>query len=397
MSSTGILGSRTASSRSDSDESDDERSSKKRRESHHLQQAGGMFGIVGDMWRNIGTIIKEGLQRSQATGTPDNVFSYRRNKYNNLFIQLCTLAPDLVQEIASGGPDGVRLVVDKLDKGRSKTRGDLVHGIKKAIPDWHTFLPEDGHRKNKARRGFHHDEYGRLLCPAALDWADPAVRTGIRNCNPMYRVSATDWPIFLWEDERLDMDNVTVGFLRGRLVVQAVIFMMHGPSAVGDSDQHGEIRTNGNRRPRAARHGVNHVTPAAIAYGAVLVHFAMSAQSHMSAGGSGGKWPYEAFYHALVEHVERYMDEPDRRDLLAWWKTQVFGAVFDESSDDEDGGDGHAGASIMTRMREQARSRQARSAAGSSATGAAGSSTMGGAGPSAAGGAGYAGGAGAVA
>ncbi|KAI0039302.1 hypothetical protein FA95DRAFT_1599881 [Auriscalpium vulgare] len=217
-------------------------------------------------------------------------------------------------------------------------------------------------------RGFVHPEFGRLLCPVTLNWDDPVVRAGIRDHDPKYPTGPKHWAAFLWANERLDPDNEMAGFLRGHLLTKAARAILLGPSAAdndGDADGAGEpsSRSVGSSKPRAAKWRIVHITPAAIAHMATLVHFALSSQATMAAGGDGGKWPYEQFYHHIVTFIERHMEDSDREELLAWWDVQVLSGIHnDEDSADEDENTDPAELSIMARMRLKSKTRAAEGA-----------------------------------
>ncbi|KAI0038330.1 hypothetical protein FA95DRAFT_1613469 [Auriscalpium vulgare] len=330
------LGRRPGSARPDADDEEESPSKKSRADSHPLSLAGGIFGIMGDMWRNVAAIIKEGLKRSQsATEVPSTVYTAQQNKYYDLYKTLTTFAPDLVSDIRSRSTGGSKEVARMIEKGRSRTRSSLVHTIKTAICDWHEFS-DDGFRKIKAKRGFNCEESGRLLCPATLDWNDPAVKAGLRDRDPRFPAAENDLPVFLWEDERVNHASPNIGFLRSDILVKALRHILLGPSCADDTGAH-DGHSGGTEKPRAGKNNIKHITPAAIAYTATLVHFALSSQTQMAAGGSGGNWPYEKFYRGLVAYIEGAMTPAERDGLLAWWDARVLSGIAndDESSDDE--------------------------------------------------------------
>lgn len=42
------------------------------------------------------------------------------------------------------------------------------------------------------------------------------VRRALQNGSRKYPAGARDWPLVLWEDEKVDTENLSIGFLRNR-------------------------------------------------------------------------------------------------------------------------------------------------------------------------------------
>ncbi|KAI0822190.1 hypothetical protein BC628DRAFT_1391476 [Trametes gibbosa] len=172
----------------------------------------------------------------------------------------------------------------------------------------------------KSTRGFNHPNCGRLLCPASYDWSDPEVRRALQNGSRKYPALARDWPRVLWEDEKVDQEDLPKGFLRNRRLIMAGRHSLLGPRAANQSTA-GKIAA---RKPKAKIHRIQSITVGFIAYTAVLVHFSLSSQESFGDGTTPGTYPYEEFYQYLVRHLEQVTAKETREELLAWWTRYTF-------------------------------------------------------------------------
>ncbi|KAJ8457369.1 hypothetical protein ONZ51_g11576 [Trametes cubensis] len=315
-----------------------------------LANAGTAVGMMGDLFRDFQAILNAGVQANP--NSPATALSYRERKYQDLYEHILAIIPTIAQEIAARGPQGGLLVARELEAGRLAIRSADLHGIKKAIITWDQYVPPivpDA----KSTRGFNHPECGRLLCPADHDWSDSEVRQALQNGSRKYPAGARDWPSVLWENETLDQEDLSAGFLRNRRLVMAGRHSLLGPRAAYNSLT-GKVSA---RKPKARIYHIRSISIPFIAYTAVLVHFALSSQETFSDGTTPGTFPYEEFYQSIVRYAEEMMAQEVREDLLAWWTKQVFGIVQDEYSSEDDNADGSDGRplSIMARMKAQAK------------------------------------------
>ena len=107
---------------------------------------------------------------SQLTNSHD---CFSRRKFILLWQDLVLMAPILLDVIHKRGPSlGASYVSQHLLRGRLDVRRAHVHSVKQAIGSWCPFNPSL--TADKALRGFHHPDCGRLLCPAIYDWDDQA-------------------------------------------------------------------------------------------------------------------------------------------------------------------------------------------------------------------------------
>ncbi|KDQ54441.1 hypothetical protein JAAARDRAFT_114950, partial [Jaapia argillacea MUCL 33604] len=170
------------------------------------------------------------------------------------------------------------------------------------------------HIKDKSLRGFSHPTCGMLLCSVDFDWGEAKVRDSLHNGDPAYPTGPDHWPRFLWRDEIFNESDTDKGFLRSDLLVKAVTHILIGPSTA--TSKNGLHSTH---KGKAASHKIKSITVAAIAYAAVLVHFALSSQPVFSPdGGQLGKFNYEKFYNNIIRSTE-VMDDVVQGNLLSWW------------------------------------------------------------------------------
>ncbi|KAG1841390.1 hypothetical protein C8R48DRAFT_544431, partial [Suillus tomentosus] len=181
----------------------------------------------------------------------------------------------------------------KLRQGADGARGDDTSKLKALVADWVNrelkpnppVDPDDKHT-----RGFINDACGKLLCPAELDWNNPATKAGIRDRSQGYIVTELSFPTFLYERYTANLDDLEAGLFKGRILLQAFKAVFTSPSSAKDveGDGDGADIIENNRRARRAGWGLKvkkhvaqiikmeKVTPRSIAYIACQVRFALS-------------------------------------------------------------------------------------------------------------------------
>ncbi|CDO68243.1 hypothetical protein BN946_scf184842.g6 [Trametes cinnabarina] len=316
-----------------------------------LIAAGSAVGLMGDLFRDFQSILDAGIHLNDHS--PSTALTYRERKYQELFRYIQGIVLWVVEEITQRGPKGTLLVARDLEIGRMAVRSADIHGIKKAILTWNQYVPVI-QPDAKSTRGFNHPECGRLLCPVTYDWSDPELRRALQNGSRRYPTGGRDWPVVLWKDERVDSDNLSVGFLRNRRLVMAGRHSLLGPRAAQQAIP-GKLPA---RKPKAKIHRIRSITVGFIAYTAVLVHLSLNSQESFGDGATAGTFPYEEFYQSLVRYVEDTMTSDESGDLLTWWTSEIFGQLEDDYATEDEGTSGRP-LSVMARMRAQAAARVA--------------------------------------
>ncbi|TBU38657.1 hypothetical protein BD309DRAFT_1083910 [Dichomitus squalens] len=275
-----------------------------------LVQKGAMFGLIGDLFRDFAHIINFGLAASPDADPQHQSFSERRDL--ELFQTLKHCVPNLVQLIAEGGPLEVDRIAGLLDKGRSSLRGTDIHTIKKAVASWRPFNPPI-HGDNKDIRGFNHPECGALICPAHLDWEDPAIQAALRNATGEHSIAVPNFFKGLWRrtDVVITKRNKWDGFCENELLCAALRTSLYGQQAALLAPG---VRIAA-RRPRAQTYRIRTITTGCIAYAAVMDTF--------SVNGFNNKYNYEKLYQLIVTAIDTGMPKDRRQALFAWWNRFV--------------------------------------------------------------------------
>ncbi|KAF8460696.1 hypothetical protein JB92DRAFT_3137451 [Gautieria morchelliformis] len=273
----------------------------------------------------------EGL-KYDTNEAPLEHYSEDAQVYIQLFIAL-EHVPGIIEAVREQGVDEV---ADFLDDKHNDAWGEDVKCVKDNAqylrPLSRAFAPPLG-LTDKITRGFRHPQLSRLIFPWA-GWKSltPQLADGKR------MPYAHDWPLFLFDEERFDMDDLFKSFLRNDILIHCTRW----PSR--------KVTRRGNAR-------INHmtrVTVPALAYISTLVYFALGSQETFGPGGDTHTFNFFGFYRGLITCVNEDLPPADREAMLLWWNRQVFPNHADT---DEEGGwppakTGHG------LMQAQARSRQ---------------------------------------
>ena len=153
-----------------------------------------------------------------------------REEYLNL-LAINPKIPDLLSQVS------LPKLAAKLEHGRNQVKSTQVHSISRGeISNWGFGVPVDKHL-----RGFGDNVCGHLLCPSNRDWTDPVyvrsspilpkfhrsdqISHSVRQQIQSFQIPVThdDFPCFLWENERVDPQDINSGFLRGGLLVKVTL------------------------------------------------------------------------------------------------------------------------------------------------------------------------------
>ncbi|TFK25883.1 hypothetical protein FA15DRAFT_549324, partial [Coprinopsis marcescibilis] len=222
--------------------------------------------------------------------------------------------PPLDEALANYSPEQITRIAALLQKGSDSARSDDTKGLKKGVIE---FLNDDApldpyvHPGEKSSRGFAHPRLGQLLCPISKDWNNETHRKelieGTQTPGP------EDWPLFLFENQEFNREDVWAGFLKNEYLVQAYLWVFICPTAARKSKKSIKATKQGN----AQIHGMTSVTIASIVYIATQVRFALTNAEPFSR--SDRVTDSQSFYQSLY----RFLDNPDYHeevdDLLKWW------------------------------------------------------------------------------
>ncbi|KAG1799247.1 uncharacterized protein HD556DRAFT_1231332 [Suillus plorans] len=213
-------------------------------------------------------------------------------------------------------------MIKMLRQGADGARGDDTAKLKTLVSEWvnRDFKPDPPvDPEDKHSRGFTNNVCGMLLCPAELDWNDPAVRAGIRDRSEGYVVTDLSFPTFLYDKYAANPHDLEEGLFKGKILLQGYKAVFTSPSSArdveGDGDGTDVIRNN--TRAKKSSSGVK-----------VKKHVRFAISSITSWRSVDGDFDYVQFWQTIVDFFERPPGREAHRRvdrLLEWWTRKVFG------------------------------------------------------------------------
>ncbi|KAG2745343.1 hypothetical protein P692DRAFT_201687017, partial [Suillus brevipes Sb2] len=209
-----------------------------------------------------------------------------------------------------------------LRQGADGAQGDDTSKLKTLVAEWvnREFKPDPPvDPDDKHSRGFINDACGRLLCPAELDWSNPAVRAGIRDRSDGYIVTDLSFLTFLYEKYTANPEDLEEGLFKGKILVQGYKAVFTSPSSAKDIEGDGDgldVIENNRRAKRSLRELK------------VKKHVRFALSSVTSWQAVDGDFDYVQFWRTVVDFFERPPGQDARRRvdrLLEWWTRKVFG------------------------------------------------------------------------
>ncbi|KAK0214738.1 hypothetical protein EDD85DRAFT_962948 [Armillaria nabsnona] len=290
----------------------------------------------------MGLILEEGVMHLSQPDGPDDAeadkYTKEQNIHFNIFQDMIQVWPNLCNVIAD--VQDVDAVAEWIDAGRRHARAEDTNTIKSGIHKYHPWKPAFPAHRSQA--GFIHEECGHLLCPPKLDWDNPEICNAIQTGK--IHIDETDLPRLLYANHTVDKKQPFAGLLKSSLLLMAYHAVFTGPSSALHED--GPCNT---RPGNAAKHKITKVSIASIAY--------IACQPTFTRGGGKGEFNYRKFYRNIIMAVNKFMDNNEHLELLAWWNEKVFSGVGDEdSSETED--DGDYGPSLLQQMKALAEARK---------------------------------------
>ncbi|KAG1777463.1 hypothetical protein EV702DRAFT_1197066 [Suillus placidus] len=205
----------------------------KRRETNYYVSKGRAIRHIVTLYDAIEDLIAEHDRRWDSNESDENV-TVDQQCLQFGYVALNGTLPWFQQRASEIEYDEYAQMLKKLRQGADGARGDDTSKLKSLVADWvnrelKPNPPIDPDDKNC--RGFVNDACGRLLCPTELDWSNPIIRTGIRDCADGYVVTEMSWPAFLYEKYTADQDNLEEGLFKSSLLVQAFKAIFTSPSS----------------------------------------------------------------------------------------------------------------------------------------------------------------------
>ncbi|KIY47947.1 hypothetical protein FISHEDRAFT_59279 [Fistulina hepatica ATCC 64428] len=246
----------------------------------------------------------------------------------------------------------VVLTVTQISHAGDAAKNTNTSDIRAAVARWiNQEIDEDAMRNPDERqprhlepetrmfRGLAHDKTGAYLCPVDLDgnWDEESFRGRVRNNEPGAQISSSWFFRALYATGSGHKDDIETGFLRGPLLVKTAQYIFTSPSSVKETDDENSPpskkakvdRRSSARSDVAHRRGMDgQMTPRAIAYCAVLLHFNLTDCDKWPQDGMYMAFNYNGLYNFVVDYFEQdATDEADKQhvsELLSWWNSQVF-------------------------------------------------------------------------
>ncbi|EUC56089.1 hypothetical protein RSOL_158970, partial [Rhizoctonia solani AG-3 Rhs1AP] len=221
----------------------------------------------------------------------------------------------------------------RLGEGQSNGRSEDMGKVIREMPGWEAMAwnPPLG---EKPKRGMFHIQCAKLLAPVQYDWTDPKVRDDFRDGKLM--ATPLQFPRHLWLDngENYNPQRPSDGLLQGEILICAAFCMLFSPTSVkamsASTTQVSGARGCSFKRSRGRMTGVakvynlTKVTPAFIAYIAVVVHHALTTEAVFSE--ICGGFNYGVYYNQIRTFLEAPRFTSRVKVLLDWWNKRLFGS-----------------------------------------------------------------------
>ncbi|KAF8506232.1 hypothetical protein JB92DRAFT_2963454 [Gautieria morchelliformis] len=174
------------------------------------------FGHTVEMWRRFELIINEGRPDASDGKADDTYLRATQRQYERL-VEIC---PHLSEEIRTHGVEEVATI---MENARACGRGEDIKRVKDLMQSIRSFHP-DLKTNDKESRGFNHPQIRRLLVSAekVKEWDDDEefrrrVKEGVETFRPQ------DYPMFSYEDDKVNPDNLLSGFLRSKILIRDIL------------------------------------------------------------------------------------------------------------------------------------------------------------------------------
>ncbi|KAI0722798.1 hypothetical protein C8Q76DRAFT_691456 [Earliella scabrosa] len=205
----------------------------------------------------------------------------------------------------------------------AKTRGDDIGRIKDRLEDL-VFFEDRTLYKDKASRGWEHNETAQLLMPMGMleEWGNdiPGFRRRVKD--GQIKIVSGDWPVLFYDLKMRKPDLKTPGFLRSQELLAAArtIFTSQTTALSG-----APILGRGRGQPSiACKYRVQKITLHAVVYVAVLLRFVLTSYSTWQTF-DGNDWDASEFAYSILNFG--FNNSTWVEELMAWWNRELFGAA----------------------------------------------------------------------
>ncbi|KAG1868224.1 hypothetical protein C8R48DRAFT_671658 [Suillus tomentosus] len=237
------------------------RAVKERQTNYYLAQGRGLRRIVA-LFDGIEDLVSENDRRYDADADEDaEAATVDQDRLHVGYHVLTRTFTWFVKSVSDMEHDDYTRMLKFLRQGADGARGDDTSKLKTLISDWvNRKLKPDPQvdSEDKHCRGFVNDACGMLLCPAELDWNNPAIRAGIRDRSEGHIVMELSFPTFLYEKYSANSDDLEDGLFKGKILLQGYKAVFTSPSSAKDTEGDGDGTdiVENNRRAKKALTGV---------------------------------------------------------------------------------------------------------------------------------------------
>ncbi|KAL1698357.1 hypothetical protein EV121DRAFT_297265 [Schizophyllum commune] len=269
---------------------------------------------------------------------------------------LLRLVTDLERAL-SGPTSDLEVMLKKIQHAGNTARSEDIMSIRAFLAQALSNAPYNCHPpldpRDRSDRGLQNPVTGALLCPISFDIKDPNTLSKVRNGDPDYLLGSDFFLHYLYARGAGNPEDVTEGFLRSALLVEAyrTVFISKRRSEDEDSDSEGNEEEAPPVKKRKLQQGTEkkpstkpnvatllrmdgQVTPRSIAYIAVLVHFNLTDATQWRRQVYGVN--YGALYNFIVDYFEDFdettevgkLAQANAQDLLKWWNRKIFPGNF---------------------------------------------------------------------
>ncbi|CEL56595.1 hypothetical protein RSOLAG1IB_11956 [Rhizoctonia solani AG-1 IB] len=245
--------------------------------------------------------------------------------------------PSLIEKVMNAPREHIGALTRDLKKmlstGQSNGRSEDMSKVGREMPGWKAMawnppLPE------KHMRGMFHIQCAELLAPIQYDWTDPKVRDDFRNGKLV--ATPLQFPRYLWLANGKDYNpqRPSDGLLQGEILICAAYCILFSPTSVktmsASTTQVSGARGSSFNRSRggiigiAKAYNLTKITPAFIAYVAVVVHHALTTEDKFSE--ICGGFNYGVYYVEIRTFLESQKFASRAKVLVDWWNKRLFGS-----------------------------------------------------------------------
>ncbi|KAG1868167.1 hypothetical protein C8R48DRAFT_599093 [Suillus tomentosus] len=295
-----------------------DKATKQRKTTYYVSQGRAIRRMVV-LYTPVEDLIAENDRRCEHT---DGDATIDQDRLQRGYIELTKALAWFHEKLASLEHEESEEMLRKLKRGADAARGDDTGTLKELVASWlnNDCRPTPLIRADdKHHRGFVSDASGKLLCPAEWQWDDPVIRAGIRDRTAAFIVSENSWPLFMYQDYEVDVNNLERGLMKSKLLIMAFKAIFTSPSSANEIDGEGDGADIIENHRRAQRQSDQ-------AKVKTCVRFALSNVTSWRT--VDGDFDYQIYWNNIVDFFEDAPGPAARvrvNELLEWWTRKVFG------------------------------------------------------------------------